>query len=298
MAVELLKHRGARADDAVSATNPVNATDTIEMPAPTAWPFVLAFGITLLFAGLVTSEAISVFGAIVAIVGAVGWFRNVLPQEAHELLPTEQPAPGVTTLRREVARMDYASELQRAWLPVEIQPISAGVKGGLAGSVAMAVLAMLYGILSQHSIWYPINLLAAGLFPAAMTQTTAEIAAFHLRIFLLAVPIHLLTSLLVGLLYGAMLPMLPRQPVLLGGLIAPLLWSGLLHSVLGIVNPVMNQRIDWLWFVVSQVGFGIVAGIVVSRQHRIRTSQPRPLAVRLGLEATGLTNGNRGDNGR
>jgi hypothetical protein len=298
MAVEVLKHSGARADDAVTAANPVSVTDTIEMPASTAWPFVLAFGITLLFAGLVTSEAISVFGAIVSIAGAVGWFRDVLPREAHELLPAEQPAPGVTTLRREVARMDYAYELHRAWLPVEIQPISAGVKGGLAGSVAMAVLAMLYGILRQHSIWYPINLLAAGFFPAALAQTTAGLAAFQPRHFLIAVPIHLITSLLVGLLYGAMLPMLPRRPILLGGFIAPVLWSGLIHSILGIVNPVMNQRIDWLWFVASQVGFGIVAGIVVSRQHRIRTSQPQPLAVRLGFEATGLTNKNRGENER
>jgi hypothetical protein len=275
--------------------NSENAPNTIALPAPTAWPLVLAFGITLLFAGLVTSEAVSVLGAIVSVAGAVGWFRDVLPQEAHESLPVEQPAPGVTTTRREVARLEYADELQRAWLPVEIQPISAGVKGGLAGSVAMAVLAMLYGILNQHSIWYPINLLAAGFFPAALTQTTAEIAAFHLRHVLIAVPIHLITSLLVGLLYGAMLPVLPRRPVLLGGFIAPILWSGLIHSILGIVNPVMNQRIDWLWFVASQVGFGIVAGIVVSRQQRVRTWQPLPLAVRLGFEATGLTNENRGD---
>ena len=53
-------------------------------------------------------------------------------------------------MRREVARMEIAHELRRAWLPLEIYPISAGIKGGLAGSVAMAVLAMLYGILSQH----------------------------------------------------------------------------------------------------------------------------------------------------
>jgi hypothetical protein len=70
-------------------------------------------------------------------------------------------------------------------------PISAGIKGGLAGSGAMALLAILYGVLSHTSIWYPINLLAAGFFPAAATGTTAEIAAFHLRAFLIAVPIHL-----------------------------------------------------------------------------------------------------------
>ncbi len=262
--------------------------DTVEVPASTPWPIVLAFGITLLFAGLVTSEAVSVLGAAVAIAGAVGWFRDVLPYEAHETVRVSPQAPAVTTMRHEVARMEIEHELRRAWLPVEIYPISAGIKGGLAGSVAMAVLAMLYGVLSQTSIWYPINLLAAGFFPAATTGTTAEIAAFHLRAFLIAVPIHLITSLLVGLLYGAMLPMLPRRPILLGGFIAPLLWSGLIHSILGVVNPVLNQRIDWLWFVASQVGFGIVAGLVVSRQERIRTRQQLPLALRVGLEASGM----------
>jgi hypothetical protein len=261
---------------------------TVEVPAPTPWPIVLAFGAMLLFAGLVTSEAVSILGAILAIAGVVGWFRDVLPQEAHETVAVSTQVPVVTTMRRGVARLEVADELQRAWLPVEIYPISAGVKGGLAGCVAMAALAMLYGILSRTSIWYPINLLAAGFFPASITETTAEFAAFHLRAFLIAVAIHLITSLLVGLLYGATLPMLPRRPILLGGFIAPILWSGLIHSILGIVNPVLNQRIDWLWFVASQVGFGIVAGLVVSRQERIRTRQQLPLALRVGLEASGM----------
>jgi hypothetical protein len=260
--------------------------ETVEMPASTAWPISLAFGLTLVFAGLVTSEAVSVLGAILSIAGAVGWFRDVLPHEAHESVQVVRPVPGVTTMRREVARIEIAHELRRAWLPVEIYPISAGVRGGLAGSVAMAVVAMLYGIFSHTSIWYPINLLAAGFFPA--TANTAEIAAFHLRALLIAIPIHLITSLLVGLLYGAMLPMLPRRPILLGGFIAPILWSGLIHSILGIVNPVLNQRIDWLWFVASQVGFGIVAGIVVSWHGRIRTLQHLPLALRAGMEGSGM----------
>jgi membrane-associated protease RseP (regulator of RpoE activity) len=243
---------------------------------------------TLLFAGMVTSEAVSVLGAIVAIAGAIGWFRDVLPYEAHETVAVMPEVAAVTTARREVVRMAVANELQRAYLPLEIYPISAGVKGGLAGSVAMAVVAMLYGLISQHSIWYPINLLAAGFLPGAMTDTTAKIAAFNLNVFLIATAIHLITSLLVGLLYGAMLPMLPRRPILLGGFIAPLFWTGLIHSILGIVNPILNQRIHWLWFVASQVAFGIVAGIVVSRQERIRTWQRLPLAFRSGMEASGM----------
>jgi hypothetical protein len=275
---------------AVELQNQTNqsAPDTVEMPAPTAWPIAFAFGITLLVAGLVTSAAISVLGALVAVAGAVGWFRDVLPFEAHETVPVVREEPRIATTRREVVRMPAAPELVRAFLPLEIYPISAGVKGGLAGSVAMAIVAMLYGLISQHSIWYPINLLAAGFLPASMTDTTAKIAAFSLSVFLIAIPIHLITSLLVGLLYGAMLPMLPRHPILLGGFIAPLLWTGLIHSILGIVNPVLNDRIHWGWFVASQVAFGIVAGIVVSHQERIRTWQRLPLAFRSGMEASGM----------
>jgi formate-dependent nitrite reductase membrane component NrfD len=187
-------------------------------------------------------------------------------------------------------------ELQRARLPLEIYPISAGVKGGLAGSVAMAVLAMLYGIISGHGIWYPINLLSAGFFPTRTTM--AQIAAFHWDALIIASILHLICSLLVGLLYGAALPMFPRRPVLLGGVIAPVLWSGLIHSILDALDPVLNQRIDWLWFVISQIGFGIVAGIIVSRQVRVRTWQYLPFAVRAGIEAPGAIDRKKRDSDR
>jgi hypothetical protein len=201
-------------------------------------------------------------------------------------MPIVETVPTAETRRPRVARVEWkAQELHRARLPLEIYPISAGVKGGLAGSVAMAILAVLYGMISGHGIWYPINLLSAGFFPAR--STVAEIAAFHWDSFIVATVIHVACSLLVGLLYGATLPMFPRRPILLGGVIAPILWSALLHSMLEAINPVLNQRIDWFWFVISQIGFGLVAGIVVSRQQRIRTWQYMPFAVRAGIEAPG-----------
>jgi hypothetical protein len=262
------------------------SSSAVDLPAPTAWPMVLAFGFALVFAGLVTSASVSLLGAILVTAGCVGWFRDVLPDEKHERIPVlEKPTP-VTTRRPEVARVKWMTqELHRARLPLEIYPISAGIKGGLAGSVAMAVLALSYGIVSRHGMWYPINLLSAGFFPAR--TTIEQLAAFHWDALIVATVIHLLCSLLVGLLYGVALPMFPRDPILLGGVIAPVLWSGLLHSFLEAVDPVLNQRINWLWFALSQIGFGVVAGIVVSRQVRIRTWQYLPFAVRAGVEAGG-----------
>src|ERR1700732_3138676 len=268
---------------------------TIELPAPTAWPIILAFGLTLVFAGLLTSASVSILGAILTVAGCVGWFRDVLPHEKHESAPVLETVPTVTTSRPKVARVEWMTEeLQRARLPLEIYPISAGVKGGLAGSVAMAILAELYGILSGHGIWYPINLLSAGFFPAR--TTTEQIAAFHWDAVLVATILHLICSSLVGLLYGVALPMFPRRPVLFGGVIAPILWSALIHSMLEALDPTLKQRIDWVWFVASQIGFGIVAGIIVSRQERIRTWQFLPFAVRAGIEAPGVMDGRNGEN--
>ena len=260
----------------------------VRIPAPTAWPIVLAFGITLMSAGLVTSFSVSALGVLLAIPAAIGWFREVLPVEAHESVRVVHTGEIPHSRRRAVAHYDVGAPLPRARLPLEIYPISAGIKGGLAGSVVMAVLAMIYGIVSGTSIWYPINLLAAGFYAKAASASTQQIAAFHLDAFLIAAAIHLTTSLLVGVLFGATLPMLPRRPIVLGGLIAPIVWSALIHSFLDAVNPVMNQRIDWLWFVMSQVGFGITAGVIVARQQRVPTWQHLPLAVRAGIEAPGL----------
>ncbi len=133
----------------------------------------------------------------------------------------------------------------------------------------MAVLAIAYGWIGWHSPWYPVNLLAAGFFPE---ETAAgQIARFQPALLIVASIVHLVTSVLVGLLYGAMLPMFPRRPILLGGVIAPVLWSGVIHSLVEFLDPVVGDLINWPWFVVTQVGFGIVAGIVVSRQQKVHT---------------------------
>ena len=266
----------------------------IEMPAPTAWPLVLASGFTLLFAGLLTSASLSILGLVLAVAGCAGWFREVLPREQEVAVPVVPEELRIATERTVVERLPIAPELVRAWLPVETYPISAGVKGGWAGSVAMAILACTYGLLKVGSIWYPINLLAATLYAQSLKLDPSQLNSFHFDSFAMAVVLHGVGSTLVGLLYGAMLPMFPRRPILLGGLIAPVLWSGLLYSILDLLNPLLASRIDWFWFMASQVAFGVVAGLVVVRHERISTRENLPFAMRAGVEAPGIMAEKRG----
>ena len=270
------------------STDPIVLSGEIEVPAATMWPFVLASGFTLMFTGLLTGAPVSVLGAMLALAGCVGWFREVFPREHEEMLPTSSEELSVTTSRRVIERLPLAEEQVRGWLPLETYPISAGVKGGLAGSVAMAALACIYGVAKAGSIWYPINLLAAAVYGQSLKLGPAQLNAFHADSFAIALILHGLVSTLVGLLYGAMLPMFARRPVLLGGLIAPALWSGLLYSILGILNPLLESHIDWFWFVVSQMAFGIVAGMVVMRQSRVPTRENLPFLLRAGIDAPGI----------
>jgi hypothetical protein len=275
----------------LSATEQFNesprAPRDIEVPAPTAWPFLLALGVALSFAGLVTSASVSCLGALLSLAGSVGWFREVLPREHEEVVPVLPEDIRLTTARRTVDRLLVLPDHLRAWLPVRTYPISAGVKGGLAGSIAMAVLACAYGVLKAGSIWYPINLLAAGVYRESLPFGTEQLYSFHAGSFAIAFFLHGLVSILVGLLYGAMLPMFPRRPIVLGGLIAPVLWSGLLYTILGLLNPLLASRIDWRWFIASQVAFGIVAGLVVVRQPSFPTRENVSFVLRAGIEAPG-----------
>lgn len=262
--------------------------EKVILPAPTAWPFLLALGASLILAGLLTNVSVSILGAILYVAGAVGWFRQVLPHE-HHVEVSVVPEPGLAVVTpREVMRVPAAEHIQRAWLPLKIYPVSAGVKGGLAGGVAMALLAMLYGLIFYRSIWYPINLIAGSLYDSPSIPTTQEMMHFRLAWFLFALAMHATMCLLVGLLYGAMLPMLPTRPIILGGIIGPLLWTGLLYRILDYVNPLLDREINWRWFAASQVAFGVVAGLVVVRQNKVWTTENLPLAMRAGIEAPGL----------
>ena len=260
--------------------------DGVVLPVPTVWPMVLALGVSLAIAGMVTHWVVSLLGVVLALRSVVGWFFEVLPHEHHASVPASGDEIVISTTRTGHEQLPTDPQ-HRKLLPVETFKIGAGIRGGIAGGIAMVVPAAAYGLLKYHSLWYAVNLLAAGGFVSWAGESNEFLSQFHLMGLLAAFGIHALTSVLVGLLYGAMLPMFPRKPILTAGFVAPFLWTGILYSALGVISPILNARIDWLWFVLSQIAFGLVCGFVVNLQEKVRTPQFRalPFAVRAGLHS-------------
>ncbi len=150
----------------------------------------------------------------------------------------------------------------------------------------MAFVACLWGVVVDHSIWYPINLLAAAGPPEMSTASEAVLKSFSLAGLIVAIVTHVTTSIMVGLLYTIILPMLPaKREWLFGGIITPLIWTGLIWASLRFINPMLNERIEWIPFVLSQVAFGMVCGYYVFHSIKVTTQQGWSVAARLGVEA-------------
>jgi hypothetical protein len=266
--------------------------NTILMPAPTAWPLLAALGLTLILGGLVMHPAVSVVGIAVLVRAAVGWWMEALPEQNEQPVPVAaSPMAPIPRSLRSVEHLAAGVGDHRTRIPVEVHPYWSGIYGGLAGALAMALVAMLFGLISQGSIWYPVNLLAAGILPSLSSLPIGELRHFSAAGLTAGLVIHGTVSLLVGILYAVMLPMFPRGATWRSALVTPVLWSALVAASLSVVNPTLNERIDWGWFVASQIAFGFAAGQVVARSAKIRTMQSWPLTERAGIEAQERTEG-------
>ena len=151
------------------------------MPRPTAWPIVLALGITLLGAGLATSLALSVVGAVLFVFGLGGWIGQLLPGRGHLHEPLVEPALRPRPVAEKPGTVDQLRPGMpgyRFQLPEKVHPISAGVKGGIVGGLVMPIPALAYGLLSGHGLWFPINLLAGMVVPGISGETEAQLEQF------------------------------------------------------------------------------------------------------------------------
>src|ERR1700730_3240032 len=124
--------------------NEQHQRELIEMPASTAWPILLAFGITLSFASLVTSVGVGIAGLLLVCCSVAGWAKQVLPEEHHEMISVTARQFTPSSVRTRVAHIQV-SEVHRAFLPVESYAVTSGLRGGIAGGIVMIFPALLYG---------------------------------------------------------------------------------------------------------------------------------------------------------
>jgi hypothetical protein len=257
----------------------------VEIPQPTGWPIISAFGLTLGFAGLVTNLAITIIGVGVCIAGLVGWFLDVFPRPKHIHVPVSEP-PGPQRSARSIEYLKIGERGHRMRLPVEVPPLMAGVKGGIAGAIVMAALACLWGHLKYNSIWFPVNLLSAAAVSSLAEAGASSLSQFNTTGLVVAIISHGAISIMIGLLYITLLPMLPANfQWFWGGIMTPLIWSGFLFATIRFVDPTLAQHVDWPWFIGCQIAFGMVCGYIVFKEGKVETMQSLSLAARLGIEA-------------
>ena len=268
--------------EVINNTPKAGGVESIPLPSPTAWPMVLALGVTLCLAGLITHAIITALGALLSIMAIVGWFRCVLPHEKHEtvLAPIDAQDVAVATALEPV--LPAAHHRKSSLLTYSFV---GGLEAGAAGGVAMAIPASIFSLVKFHSVWYAVNLMAASSFLGWSDVSDAFLSQFHLQGLIVGLSIHAMVAFLIGMLYASILPIFPRYSLLTGGVVTPILWTGLAYALMQSVAPILGARVDWPWFIVSQVAYGLVAALVVNLRVRVRSAefQSLPFAERAGL---------------
>src|SRR5262249_38175188 len=150
-----------------------------------------------------------------------------------------------------------------------------GLWGGLLGGLVMPVPALLWGLLSGHGLFYPVNLLAGMALPLPANMDPQQLERFlrapHGSLLLVAVVIHVVMSVVIGLIYGVLLPTLPSvpRPIAWGGLLMPILWTAASYVAMHVVNPALPGLVRWPWFLLSQLVYGITMPAVVLGAKRL-----------------------------
>jgi hypothetical protein len=252
------------------------APESVEVPRPTAAPLILALGLALVAAGVAFGLAFFAAGAVVFVAGLGIWIGQLLPGRGHvheSLAEPPYPPHPVTAAPGGVEQLRPGLPGYRLRLPEQVHPISAGLKGGLVGGLAMPLPALAWGLFSGHSLFYPVNILAGMVLPGVGRMTVAELEQFQISLLLVALVIHVILSAVFGLVYGVLLPTLPQvpRPIAWGGLLMPILWTGVSYVAMHLANPALPERVSWPWFILSQFVFGITMPAVVLGAKRLPT---------------------------
>ena len=163
-------------------TPPTEGPAAVEMPRPTAAPLVLAVGIALLAAGVPLGSGFLVVGILAIVAGLSIWLAQFRRGRGHVHEPVVAPALGVAPLTVAPGGVEHLRQGMpgyRLRLPQDVHPISAGIKGGIIGGMAMPVPTLLWSILSGHGLWYPVNLLAGMVLPGVGGMDSVQLGQFH-----------------------------------------------------------------------------------------------------------------------
>jgi hypothetical protein len=252
---------------------PANDPTSVEMPTPTVAPLVMSLGIALMAMGVATGSVFLIVGAVLFVLGLGTWIGHLLPGQGHRdealVAPAGRPQP-VIAVAGAVQQIRPGMPGYRLRLPERVHPISAGIKGGIVGGLVMPLPAIAYCLLSGRGIWLPVNLLAGMVLPGVGDRSLDALEKFDPTLLVIGTSIHVSVSLTLGLLYGVLMPMLPkvRKPLAWGAILMPLFWTALSFVALGVFNPSVRARVDWPWFMVSQFIFGMVAAVVFIRLEK------------------------------
>lgn len=251
----------------MTETHPPTADDPhqgVELPAPTAAPLMLALGITLLAFGWATHLAFAIVGAVLFAFALGRWIVDLLPGRGHAIEPLAAGPRLVVASLGTVGELRKGMPGYRLRLPEKVHPISAGIKGGIAGGLVMPIPAFLYGLVSGHGIWLPINLLAGMALPGVQDLSVEQLQRFDATLLTVGVVIHVAISLMFGTLYGVLMPTLPAipRPLAWAALLMPLLWTALSFVATSVIDPSVQSLIDWPYFVMSQFVYGVALAVV------------------------------------
>lgn len=246
--------------------------DGVIMPAPTVWPAVLALGIMLVASGVVLDWLLTILGACLVLAGAMGWI-SAFAREESILEPLAPDVRAAAEIKPADAGIQDAPKpgLSRMY-PEFVHPLSAGFKGGIVGGIVMGVIALLYGVISGHGLWYPINLLAAMVLPWYQGASPKLLDQFSLVSLVIGLMIHIIMAPCLGVFLGVLYSMLPRPRVIIAGIVGPLLWTGILYAFMTVLNPELAAHAhvgEVTAFVISQVAYGLIVAIVIERSELI-----------------------------
>jgi hypothetical protein len=158
--------------------------------------------------------------------------------------------------------------------------VRTGVIGGLIGSIAMAMVMMVVTAVKGMGLFKPLYLIAATFHQPWAMQT-----GFALGPALVGVMLHMMLSIIFGLVFVVGLAMVARSAV--GSsqwIIAGMAWGVIVllvnqYIVLPIVDPAMATATSGLlfWWVVAHLMFGLVLGAVAATSAT--TSSLAPIAA-------------------